>query len=620
MSSPDNNGIDADLEAGIIAGKRRQTWIVVVALAVVVALVIVGLVIQRSRPSVEAGPLPRRVVWTFQGFDGVRTVPLNSALEEQLREAGLQPLIPAPEPPTGFANVNDLVPWASEHEAAHALLISVELLEERQGLGGEARFVVARFTARVRSQGGDSDEPAPTSVTLAGQDTTTADALEELGTEAIRLLGPDIVTALIRSGPIDAIVEDGSSRALNVMGKLAATWRAAGDRQANLAELADACERADTQLRRDLAGGERCLSKACETVRPVGLLPDGSGAVVQVSASLPDVRLDHPAVIGWASATEKIALVGLDDGDERTLALVSAISGGAALTSDGSKVFFIEEAGAFQGLVSVEIASGERRVHKVVEAPERLEHPVPSPDGRWVAYLQPMDRRNPQRDFLLTLADGQLRELPAGTETVQWVELSGQTLLAIKRLGRVGEPSLEPVESPEAPALRRHIALLDPETLEIVRTIWDSERPVLEIAGARNDALVFTYLLDGMRSCGFARYQWASTETIDLELGCARNVSLVADHEILGLLRVDSPTDGPARGVQVAAIDARTGQHQILSDVQRSMAMAIGRPGSRVILRQRTYRPPYRDMPDGVLCAYEMPPMTEPAAPEAEER
>lgn len=619
MAAPDDDEVAPRRPA------RAGPWIVLGVVAVLVAGAIFGLVRLASRP------LPDRVAVAVHGC-GERCNPdLANAVAQGLSRAGLEgkPLA------LTSGDVAREREAARELRAGYVIDLGVEPVLNREGLSHDRTFVVARATARLYAADGDARIVAQHSVTTGMERETVGAALYAMGTSFAEMLFPDMVQALFARPDVKDAVDsqrgiegfartervDRSRRALDARARIEAEYR-----------------RACAVEARGLAALERtgmhCVTPACAEEYAVGVLPDGSAAVVQVgtpSVVFPFAPDSQPTRY---PGVERIDLVPLPSGARRTLATAQRVYGYPALSENGATVVYVESTSDSYGLVAIDLASGDRRVLHVTRRPERMQDPKLSPDGARVLVTARIGADGPPRLLVSSTAGGGTHVLAEGLGPSRWVTLAtapGGTprpLIAayvrpdapttapvaqdpsleaatspIAEVGTAGAPGEAAAAPPRTWPTRPYVRVIDPDSGVTVARVGGDQHSVVDVSGSRHGEL-FVEWDDGDQGCGIGRFDSATGQTSWLPMAtCAANLAVAADGVLVGEAIVSRPGDASGADAEIATVDPATGAVAPLTASEtRERYVRTARDGRRFIF-ERVAPSSYRGLPGVAVCS-----------------
>jgi hypothetical protein len=287
----------------------------------------------------------------------------------------------------------------------------------------------------------------------------------------------------------------------------------------------ESCERALAHLEADRSKiptlSARTVSNTCGHEYPIGLADDGSYAVVQVETKETYFTLSVPSRVRAIPSPERIEVVPLDGGERRTLATASDFFGlGAYLNG---RVYAVQAFWERFGLIEIDVASGERRVLHLVDRPDQIRGPLPSPDGAWVLVWLENEGSERERPMLIRTDGGDPDVLERSITSFNWVELElpedqrenvgPQLLIAVTTHRERQRGNLEDSELPQDT-----LELIDPDTRSVVARLVDEQIESLkEVVGVASGSVLFLHRARLQPRCSLGTWRpWSSENALDL--------------------------------------------------------------------------------------------------------
>lgn len=536
--APDADADRASLEISSALRLSKPSKTIIAVVVSLVLIVVALLVWQFTRAPSEGDVIPERVLCVFSGWENTRHKTLRDNVDESLREIGFSPIV-ANEEEVGatVSDIRELEPLARKNLAAQVLLMSIEVTKERPGLEKNRRYLFLRVSAQTFTVG----EPTPNepqSIDLGLQRNEEEESLVEAGGRALEPLLGGVMTELVRSSAITSEISISETEHIDQTNKtLLSAQAAALSREQGIERFEKACEETEERTRSSVGDTGRALTKGCGVEYPVGMLPDGSAAIVRVKTGEPYFLLETPAPVHWVNTQERLDVVPVDGSPRRVLAFAEEISGEAAVSANGKSVLFIEKALSRYGLISVDLGTFERSVLHVTEPPARIESPMPSMDGRWILFKQSSGPRDPGWYRVLDVENGEVVDVPGKRTTrFDWVELvhpeksSNQTYLAtLSRLPRDEIDDTTPMVLQlrlttrgklrvGSGSLLKHVEIIAPATGERVARLFDPDRFIEQVIGSLDGDLIMTMTKLDDNERLLCRYNLATKKLVDIPI------------------------------------------------------------------------------------------------------
>ncbi|HJL48620.1 MAG TPA: hypothetical protein RMG45_22350, partial [Polyangiaceae bacterium LLY-WYZ-15_(1-7)] len=320
-------------------------------------------------------------------------------------------------------SLDELTSLATELGAAHALLITVEPLAQRPGILGEGSVaLVARVRGRTLTRGEDTREPHD--LVFAVETTSEDRARMQAGRRGVDALADALAAEILGSGPVEAWREGApSAHEYERYEDVGEAVRGLEARARGKAEFEAACEASAEALAAEGPLGATCLTRGCGEEYLVGVAPDGQWAVVREETGAPVFPIGNAADVRRAETPERLVRVPLDGSPRQTLVATDNLYSYATLSEDGRALAYVELADRVAVLVWQDVETGERRILRAVEAPERLLFPHVSPDGAWVSYAYRPFRRGEAQTFVAPADGGPGYEPVRFGSNGRWVRL-----------------------------------------------------------------------------------------------------------------------------------------------------------------------------------------------------
>lgn len=555
--APDADADRVSLEiSSALRLSKPSKWIV--GVVVLLVLIVGGLVVWHfTRAQSEGEVIPERVLCVFSGWENTRHKTLRDNVDEALREFGFSPIVATSEDLDGpVSDVRELEPLARKNLAAQVLLMSIEVTKERPGLEKNRRYLFLKVSAQTHRVGG-AIPSEPRSIDLGLQRNEEEESLVEAGGRALEPLLGGAVTELLRSPAITSEISISETEYIDQTNKtLLSAQAAALSREQGIERFDKACEETEERTRSSVGDTGRALTKGCGVEYPVGLLPDGSSAIVLVKTGEPYFLLETPAPVHWVNTQERLDVVPVDGSPRRVLSFAEEISGEAALSANGKSVLFIEKALSRYGLISVDVDSFERSVLHVTEPPARMADPLPSMDGRWILFKQSSGPRDPGWYRVLDVESGEIVDIPGKRTTrFDWVELdhpekaSTQTYLAT--LSRLPRDEIDDTTTMvmqmrltargtlrvATGSLLKHVEIIEPATGERVARLFDPDRFIEQVIGSIDGDLIMTMTKLDDNERLLCRYNLATKKLIDIPISRRLwDLRLTASGELVGVI------------------------------------------------------------------------------------
>ncbi|MDH5672071.1 MAG: hypothetical protein OEZ06_07975 [Myxococcales bacterium] len=535
-----------------------------------------------------------RVVVAAQGCGRRCDGPLARRLARELSKVGLDAVAPRAE--RGFDGPEAVRDFAREHGARFAVML-VMAVEQRAALEAESeRALEATAAARPATapavgtiEGAarvganaalyvmdvkEETAPKPSYVLRSIEDgDSERAALGILARRFADALFPVTASTLLTSEPVASLIAAAGS--MEEQAAALAIKRRAADIEARREAIEDyklRCEANDGAL--SVSNQERCISEGCSEEYLVGVLPDGSAAVVHDSSDHAIFPLDRNSSAQRFLGSERLWLVPFE-GERRLLTEAPNFYSRPDLSTDGRWLGYLERRRGRTRLFVQPLQGGPRQQLASAESPMGLHLPRLNADGRRILYFEREDGRQAQRLVLRgSGADaGDVTTLDQVLDA-DFVELSLSEGEAPRRLVaallwpeeregfRVEAVTVAP-EAQAAPAMPSmpRLALLDAITLEPAVELPQPTHRLRSVGVVHRGTLVMPF--DDTR-CGVAVlrpnapegevFEWLLTER------CPRRVASGAE----GLV-VEAPAQGDSGKRRIYALELETGKMTALS-------------------------------------------------------
>ena len=305
---------------------------------------------------------------------------LERALAASLSQLGFDASAPIGPAPEHFSGPEGARAFARAHGARFAVMLMVVIEDSSVLTGGSGQRAMANATLYVMDAA-RTDPPQPLYALRSvdeGDDERTA--LTLISRRFVQGLAPVAASWLLASDGVKAL-----QRSTTGMEQQAAAL-SLRKHQRDL----DARARAMREYQRDcnaneaalaLADGARCVSPSCATEYAVGMLADGSAAVVHDSTALANFPLDPNSMPRRLATSERLWLVP-PRGPRKLLAEAANFAARPDLSRDGRVLAFIEQRFGQQRLYVLELASLTQRSIARADAPHRSARRTSARTGR----------------------------------------------------------------------------------------------------------------------------------------------------------------------------------------------------------------------------------------------
>lgn len=606
----------------------RPSRVPLIAAAVVVLAAIGGLIFFLTRSS----PEPHRVLVAVKCETGCGPQ-LSEQVIAQLEALGFDAVPdaehPAPDGLDAVASLEEALALAGAVDASHAVFVEVKVRDERAGIGERTRFVLLEGHARAATVGVETRGEEQT-VTFGIEAASPAEAAVRSVRAFTRVLSPGLVTDLVGSAPVQAFLrEPGDLQQMEISAQIERTRKATDERAVALRRYRESCAEADARLTKS---PHRCVSAGCAEEYAFGVLPDASAVLVHAESPEPFFSLEQPDSPYRAEVPERLELVPLAGGARRTLAFAGNYYGYPALSPDGRTVVFVEAAGDRHAMVALDVASGRRLTLLTVDWPARVGDISVSPDNRTVLYRYWRFRRDTAAVGVVPIDDAKEELLVRGGVGARWVQLAlpagsaPRSLIAITvaepdfveegGMSREGDPGAAtdrrdegagvmrdtgPDQVPDLPPgpERRHLAIVDPTTKQILARVSAEDRHVDDVIGVGTDGVLRVSWYTGDQTCGIGSWDPATATTgwIPTEGACVADATLAADGTIVGVAQVGGG-DG-----EIVRVDPTSGGITALTTDDVRQRYPRTAPRSPRIVYEHVPERVYRRLPRVAVCA-----------------
>ena len=474
--------------------------------------------------------------------------------------------------------------FARDHGARFGVMLMLAVEDSNELEDQSGRRVNANATLYVMDSARD-DTPTPAfhlrSVEEGADERT---ALTMLARRFLEGLFPITASTLISSEPVARLLQETAS-----MEEQAAAM-AIKKRERDLLARDDAirdyrlqCEANDELLAS--VSTARCVSGGCAEEYLVGVLPDGSAAVVHDSSNTAVFPLEPNSTARSFLTSERLWLAPRE-GERTLLAEAANFYSRPNLARDGGTLAFIERRHGQSRLYTMALSDKPRTRGLVASAtpPGHLSQPHLNADGTRVLYYA-LARPSGEAALMVVPSDGSEPgvQLLRHALDVRWAKLAlsegeppREWVAALVPGERDAspdgaEPGLTILDATTGEILTEEkiilpeVWLLDPDTGEIAAKLDAPEHRVRAVGDVHNGALLLSWEDE---RCGFASYRpgqpvdWRATEL------CPKHLA-VSDDAVFAHAKHSSE-----RGVrQVVRVDAKTGRLKRLThgahDAQR---------------------------------------------------
>ena len=321
---------------------------------------------------------------------------------------------------------------ASDADAAHAVVLDLTTIEERDGMIGGTKLYAVTCTAHYLSS--DTDEVKVSEpMEFAYEGISGRDIVRKVDHAWVEGLAPWVIEQVYTSGAFAPVLEgdvdfDDMQVALEMAGWEEAVWQ----RRDRAQGFTDYCDLESERLAA-LQSGEvtpiSCLGNPCGQSTLLGV--DASGrAIVQESTRKPFFPVPLAATNSWSEPPERIFAVGAA-GEETNLFRSGNFYDFGKVSRNG-KYVAMETFGSdhTEAIVTLATADGSQADLVLLEPRERTRYMLPSPDGsRLLAWLDGGD--------VVLLSAGERVAMPPMRQA-RWVELPDGPAIA----GQLDDDSL----------------------------------------------------------------------------------------------------------------------------------------------------------------------------------
>ncbi|MGD8860113.1 MAG: hypothetical protein PVI30_08865 [Myxococcales bacterium] len=549
--------VDATQQRGRAAAVTI-TLVVFTLLALLVGIRLLG----------SGGLLPHRIVVGAQGCGGECDRMLAQQLAQRLSSVGFDAVAPHPE--GGFAGPEAVRSFAGGHGARFAVMLVVGIERAARISGAHGSRVDANAALYVMDAS-DRAAPEPSYMVRSveeGDDESTARSL--LARRFLDAIFPVSASTLLSTETVQTLIAEAGS--MEQQAAALTMKKRARDVQARAQAIRDYqlhCEANDASLAAQ--PDAQCVSAGCAEEYLVGILPDGSAAVVHDSTNTPVFPLTPDSTARSFLDAERLWLVPRR-GPRKLLVEAANFYSWPHLSRDGTMLAFIERRHGRSRLYTLSLEDRTRTLVASAEPPAYLSMPRLSPDGSRLLYYRLVRRHGsaalftadsrghaPARQLLDHALDARIFSLP-GTD-------GGPPRPGVAALvpgapdGPDGGPAFEIVDGTTGELLDREsrvlpeLRLLDVEHGQEVGRVDRPAHRIRALGDVLEDALLLSWQ-DELR-CGLARYvpgqpiEWIATDR------CPRHVA-VGDGGVYAHARGDPPR----RPRQIYRIDLGSGDMQ----------------------------------------------------------
>ncbi|MEM9195408.1 MAG: hypothetical protein AAGF12_39925 [Myxococcota bacterium] len=299
---------------------------------------------------------------------------------------------------------------AKDLDVGYLVEVTATVVEERPGLTPDTVFVVAEAELELIStveETLDLPDPLPP-IRFGSEGVDRADAMGKMARAWANVFYAQIAGDLLRQPRLAEYIEKGGeASSAGYVERLEDAFNQLAGRDRTSQRLREVCEEADEALASDAGPHEvRCGPvEGCGQHYLFGASADGSRYLRHVESPTWFIPFEASPTPAIAQTVERIDLVEVS-GATRTIAYANNFVGWGDLSADGTRAVFVEQGSRRQGLVVVNVETGERQVLYVAEGRRYLDSPKISPDGAFIGVMERVGRRGARQLYTLRVADG----------------------------------------------------------------------------------------------------------------------------------------------------------------------------------------------------------------------